>query len=506
MVRQARLDTLDTMLVVSLVLVGVLTVIAGVIGWLVAGQALQPLREITATARRVADRSLHERIALTGPNDEIKDLADTLDAMLERLDRSFDSQRRFVANASHELRTPLTITRTLIEVALLDAGTDEKVKQLGTTLLAVNQRHEKLTDGLLTLASSEQRAADFHPVDLGEIAGHVVSELRPVADKAALRSKPTFEPAIVQGDAFLLERLIQNLIENGIQYNLPENGWVRVRTDTGAGQRRAHRREHRSRSSRPTKSRASSSRSAGWPRPSGLQAPPRASIVRGAGLGLSIVRSVAHTHGGEVEATPREGGGLVVRVRIPAAPDAEAPNGHLMRRFVSRRSPRRRRDDDYPKTPPHPLRRPCGRGPRNCSAATAQQAPADRQDAALAYAQCMRDNGYAEFPDPTPDGGIRFLIEPESAPRFEKAASRVPRPRSRRDARRGRHARAARRAPQALAVRARERRSGLPRSGRRRAGTTCAASASVPTTRGSKPRWTPAVIFARPAGRIMIGG
>ena len=185
-VRQARLNTLDTMLVVSLVLVGILTIIAGVIGWLVAGQALQPLREITATARRVADRSLHERIALTGPNDEIKDLADTLDAMLERLDRSFDSQRRFVANASHELRTPLTITRTLIEVALLDAGTDERIRQLGTTLLAVNQRHEKLTDGLLTLASSEQRAADFRPVDLGDIAGHVVSELRPVADKSGV--------------------------------------------------------------------------------------------------------------------------------------------------------------------------------------------------------------------------------------------------------------------------------------------------------------------------------
>jgi len=163
LVRQARLNTLDTMLMVSLALVGFLTILAGVIGWLVAGQALRPLRDITATARRVADRSLHERIALAGPNDEIKDLADTLDAMLERLDPSFDSQRPFIANASHELRTPLTITRTLIEVALLEAADNDKLRQLGTTLLAVNQRHEKLTAGLLPLAGSEQRAAGLHP-------------------------------------------------------------------------------------------------------------------------------------------------------------------------------------------------------------------------------------------------------------------------------------------------------------------------------------------------------
>jgi signal transduction histidine kinase len=321
LIRQARLNTLDTMLVVSLALVGILTIIAGVIGWIVAGQALQPLREITATARRVADRSLHERIALNGPSDEIKDLADTLDAMLERLDRSFDSQRRFVANASHELRTPLTITRTLIEVALLDAAADEKVKQLGTTLLAVNQRHEKLTDGLLTLASSEQRAADFHPIDLAEVVGHAIAEMRPVSDKAYVAIETTLAPAIVSGDAFLLERLIQNLIENAIQYNLPENGWLRVTTAT-AGDRVDLVVENTGpvvpayevpNLFEPFRRLATTDRLAG---------PARVPFVRGAGLGLSIVRSVAQVHGGEVQATPREDGGLLVRVRIPAAPMA----------------------------------------------------------------------------------------------------------------------------------------------------------------------------------------
>jgi signal transduction histidine kinase len=320
MIRRARVDTLQTMLVVSGIMVAIMTVIAGVIGWLVAGQALQPLRDITATARRVADRSLHERIALAGPNDEIKHLADTLDAMLERLDRSFDGQRRFIANASHELRTPLTIARTLIEVALLDAGADEKVKQLGTTLLAVNRRHEKLTDGLLTLASSEQSSADFRPVDLAEIAGHVIAEMRPLADKTGINLEADLAGGTkVLGDAFLLERIVQNLIENGVQYNLPDHGWIRVRTTNDAG-----RVELTVENTGPVvpayevpglfepfRRLAATER---------LADGPRGATVRGAGLGLSIVRSVAQAHGGEVEAMPREDGGLVVRVRIPAAP------------------------------------------------------------------------------------------------------------------------------------------------------------------------------------------
>ena len=318
MIRRARVDTLQTVLIASLIIVAILTVLAGIIGWLVAGQALQPLRNITGTARRVAERSLHQRIALAGPQDEIKDLADTLDDMLERLDRSFDSQRRFVANASHELRTPLTIARTLIEVALLDAEDDSKVKQLGTTLLAVNQRHEKLTDGLLTLASSEQRAANFEPVDVSEIAGQAAADMRSIADKAGVALEVDLQPGVVMGDAFLLERLIQNLVENGIQYNLPEGGFVRAST-RGAGDSTELVVENTGPVVpaydvpglfEPFRRLATTDRMAGTT---------RAAIVRGAGLGLSIVRSVAHTHGGTVEAIPRDGGGLVVRVHIPAA-------------------------------------------------------------------------------------------------------------------------------------------------------------------------------------------
>src|SRR5215510_14540872 len=204
-----RDETLNTMLVASLVMLGVFGVVAAGFGWLLAGRALQPLQQITATARRVADRSLQERIALQGPNDEIKELADTLDAMLERLDRSFDSQRRFVANASHELRTPLAINRTLLEV---------------------NQRHERVIDGLLTLASSEQGVAERTPVDLAAIARHIVTESQGAARDAGVAVRAHLQPAPVAGDRVLLERLTQNLVDNAIRYNLPEHGWVTVTT------------------------------------------------------------------------------------------------------------------------------------------------------------------------------------------------------------------------------------------------------------------------------------
>lgn len=318
-IRRARAGTLQTMLIASTGVVALLTFAAGVLGWLMAGQALQPLRNITATARRVADRSLHERIALTGPRDEIKDLADTLDAMLERLDRSFDSQRRFIANASHELRTPLTITRTLIEVALLDAQAGDKVRDLGQTLLLVNQRHEKLTDGLLTLASSEERTAERHPIDLGDIAAQVVSDLGPLAEKAGVALSADLQPASILGDGFLVERLTQNLVENAIHYNMAASGWVRVGVraeaddvvltveNTGAVVP-AHEVPGLF---EPFRRLASTER---------LAAGTRGPHVRGAGLGLSIVRSVAQAHGGSVSATPRPGGGLVVEAHLPAAP------------------------------------------------------------------------------------------------------------------------------------------------------------------------------------------
>jgi signal transduction histidine kinase len=320
-----RDDTLNTMLIASLISLAGVGVIAGGFGWLLAGRALHPLQQITTTARRVADRSLHERIALDGPADEIKDLADTFDAMLERLDRSFDNQRRFVANASHELRTPLTLNRTLIEVSLDDPQAHPSLRQVGATLLAINQRHERLIDGLLTLASSEQAITDPTLVDLADIARHIVTESQRAASNAGVDLRTQLGPAPVTGDPVLLERLIQNLIDNAIRYNLPEHGTITVTTDMVD----ANARLTVENTGPPVPAYAVPSLFEPFrrlPATERLADSADASTSRGAGLGLSIVKAVAHAHGGHIHATPRENGGLAVQLRIPAAPQQSIPD------------------------------------------------------------------------------------------------------------------------------------------------------------------------------------
>jgi signal transduction histidine kinase len=313
-----REETLNEMLVASLVALFVVGVIATGLGWLLAGRALHPLQQITATARRVADRSLHERIALDGPNDEIKDLADTFDAMLERLDRAFEGQQQFVANASHELRTPLTINRTLIEVALDNPDAHESLRQLGTTLLAVNHRHERLIDGLLTLASSEQRVTDAALVDLAAVARHVTKDSESPAQNTGIDLRMQLGPAPAMGDPVLLERLTQNLVDNAIRYNLPQHGWVMVRTEVVGDE--VHLSVENTGPHVPPYEVPNLFRPfRRLPTGERLADSANSAVSRGAGLGLSIVQSVAAAHGGDVLASPRPDGGLSVRVRMPAA-------------------------------------------------------------------------------------------------------------------------------------------------------------------------------------------
>lgn len=327
--QHVRSETLDTMLVASLIFLGFISVVAGAFGWLLAGHALQPLREITATARRVADRNLHERIALNGPDDEIKDLADTLDAMLERLDHAFDSQRRFIANASHELRTPLAINRTLIEVALMEnKASNSHVNQLGNTLLAVNERHERLIDGLLMLASSEQRITEGVTVDLADVAQHLVAEAEENAKTAAVDLRTHLEPAPANGDPLLLERLAHNLIENAIRYNLPERGWIAVITGIKDGASYLSVEN----SGTPVPSYEVPTLFEPFRRLSGterLAEAGKGSFGRGAGLGLSIVSAIAHAHGGQVQATSRQEGGLLITVTLPITPKGSSDSADM---------------------------------------------------------------------------------------------------------------------------------------------------------------------------------
>ena len=300
-----RNDTLTSLLSQGAVALAVIGVAVIALGWLLADRLLRPLHRITDTARRVADSHLHERIALDGPHDEVKELADTFDSMLERLDRSFDGQRRFVANASHELHTPLAINRTLLEVAMRRPDAPPQLHDLAETLLAVNARHERLIDGLLTLARSEQVVTENQPVDLADVARHVTGRQA----GSAVGVTGDYRPAPVAGDPVLLERIVQNLVQNAIDYNSP-GGWVAVATAThGRGA------ELTVCNSGPVVP--------AYEIP-GLFEPfrrlqDRVGAGRGAGLGLSIVRAVARAHRGSVTARPRDGGGLVVTVTLPLA-------------------------------------------------------------------------------------------------------------------------------------------------------------------------------------------
>ena len=235
---QLRQDALHRLLLEYALALGVMTLISVGAGWLLAGRALRPLREITATARRVSGHNLGERIDLDGPADELKELADTIDGMLSRLDSAFASQRHFVANASHELRTPLAIMRTEVDVALADpaAGTED-LRAMGEAVRETIDRCERLIEGLLTLARSEAAVARDEPADLAALAGDCLTDLRARAEDATVELRAALEPAWASGDARLLERLIANLIDNGIRYNRP-GGFIEVSTRVRDGSAR----------------------------------------------------------------------------------------------------------------------------------------------------------------------------------------------------------------------------------------------------------------------------
>jgi signal transduction histidine kinase len=298
---------------IALLLVGV---VATAFGWLIAGRMLQPLQRITETAQRIADapaadRGLHERIALGGPADEVKRLADAFDVMVARLDQSFDGQRRFISNASHELRTPLTVSRALLEVAVHRGPASPEVRMLGETLLEINGRQERLIDGLLLLARSDRELPERSYVDLADVVDHVTGQVPPGPVTVITKANP----APTTGNPVLLERLVQNLVENGLRHNRGDDGWVGVTTEAGPGGAAVLVVTNTGptippyevpRLFEPFRRLGADRAPAGGP--------------KGVGLGLSIVQAVARAHDGEVRADAREGGGLIVTVTLPPAP------------------------------------------------------------------------------------------------------------------------------------------------------------------------------------------
>ncbi|MFD9307446.1 sensor histidine kinase [Streptomyces sp. NPDC060048] len=306
---EQRRHALDDLLSRSLMALMGLSIIAFAFGYAMAGRVLSPLGKITRTARRVVGSDLTRRIELDGPDDELKELADTFDEMLDRLERAFTAQQRFVANASHELRTPLAINRTLLEVHLSDPGAPVELQQLGKTLLATNERSEQLVEGLLLLARSDNQIIERKPVDLAEVASRAIDQARGEAHAKGIEIRGERAPAVVQGNGVLLERIALNLVQNAVRYNVPDDGWVEVTSEAVHGQAvllvsntgpvvPAYEVDNLFEPFRRLRTE-------------------RTGSDKGVGLGLSIARSVARAHGGRIQAIPREGGGLVMRVTLP---------------------------------------------------------------------------------------------------------------------------------------------------------------------------------------------
>jgi signal transduction histidine kinase len=309
---ETRYDTLHHLLVVSAMTLAGFTVLAFVLGWWLAGRALAPVHRITAAARDLSWRSLDERIRLRGPDDELKELADTFDAMLARLENAFESQRRFIANASHELRTPLGIQRAAIQLGLADPSPSE-LDEVRRHLMDANRRSERIIDGLLTLAQSDSGLEERRPVSLGEVVREAVAEQAATTAAASVRLRVRVREAVVPGDRVLLGQLVANLLRNAVQYNhaggsveveVREDGEIVV-ANTGP-EVPADRVDALFEPFMRLRQRSV--------RAGGDQS--------GAGLGLSIVRSIARVHDGDAVARPRPGGGLEVRVRLQATAPA----------------------------------------------------------------------------------------------------------------------------------------------------------------------------------------
>ncbi|MEU1488418.1 ATP-binding protein [Streptomyces sp. NPDC005752] len=304
-----RQHALDSLLNRALLALVGLSIIAFAFGYAMAGRVLSPLGRITRTARRVAGTDLTRRIELDGPDDELKELADTFDEMLDRLERAFTAQQRFVGNASHELRTPLAINRTLLEVHLSDPEASPELHQLGKTLLATNERSEQLVEGLLLLARSDNQIVERKPVDLAEVADRAIDQTRTEASTREVEVRGERARAVVQGNGVLLERIALNLVQNAVRYNVERDGWVEVTTELQHGQALL----------------VVSNTGPVVPayeidnlfEPFRRLRTERTGSDKGVGLGLSIARSVARAHGGRIIAEPREGGGLVMRVTLP---------------------------------------------------------------------------------------------------------------------------------------------------------------------------------------------
>jgi signal transduction histidine kinase len=299
-------------LVVSCIIIVAIMGTTVLLGWLAADRVLRPLRVMTTTTREISERNLHERLALTGPDDELRDLGDTIDGLLARLEMAFDSQRRFIANASHELRTPLMLSQTLLQVALANpAITLDSLRATCQEVVGTGKDQAQLIDALLALARSQRGLDRREPVDLTAVVTDVLNAGKPAAAAKRLQVDAALDDASVPGDGRLIHRLVSNLVDNAIRYNLT-GGHVEVRLAATATET------------------ALTVANTGPPvapdqvsrllEPFQRAALDRPASPNGLGLGLSIVAEIAKAHGASLAVRPRPEGGLAVTVSFPAGP------------------------------------------------------------------------------------------------------------------------------------------------------------------------------------------
>jgi signal transduction histidine kinase len=309
----ARIHAFDlhALLVQSGIALAVMAVLAFALGWLVAGRVLRPLRAITATARRISATSLHERLALAGPDDEFKELADTLDGLFARLEASFTAQRNFVASAAHELRTPLTLDKTLLQLALRNThSTAEQWRTTGAELLESGQQQGRILEALLTLATSEAGLGQLEPADLAKVTATCLESVGSEAERRTLHLETSLDSAPLLGDPDLIARLVANLLDNAVRHNVP-GGIVEIMTAERDGQAVLS-----VINSGPVIPRAEIGR---------LLLPfqrlnaARTTNEDGHGLGLAIVAAIATAHDATLTTRPRAGGGLHAEVSFPVA-------------------------------------------------------------------------------------------------------------------------------------------------------------------------------------------
>jgi signal transduction histidine kinase len=311
---------LRELLIQSPVALAIVTVVAIVLGWIVAGRILRPLSTITAAARRISASNLNERLNLQGPDDELKALGDTLDDLFARLQVSFESQRHFVANASHELRTPITRERTMLQVALDDPGTTSGTwRSTIREVLASNAEQESLIEALLTLASSEGGLDQREPVDLAAVTDEVLLAPCPEIGRLGLHIEAAAQSADLDGDPLLIKRLVANLVDNAVRHNIT-GGRVEIATGTKDGYA------------------VLSVANTGPPIPPAEVGrlfqpfqrlhPRRARGGNGHGLGLSIVRAIATAHGATITTQAPPSGGLAIDVTFPPLADPPTVPGN----------------------------------------------------------------------------------------------------------------------------------------------------------------------------------